>query len=279
MEPEQHRRLTAEAVAWARTDARVLAVVGVGSTADARRQPDRWSDHDLVIVCRDQASADDLRSTIDWLPSSVVPALVLREPDHGLTIIDRDGHLLELAIAAHDDLDWLAADSAAVLYAVDGTHALAEAALATDRARPPTDDDLRIGRLVKELVIGIHRAGRGELLSAHQRIRGEALALLLSLLAETTPAADEHADPFDPHRRFERIEPELATRLEAGLRRPVLEVAALLVDVAERELGVRRADAVVDLGPARAALARALRGSGDAPAPGMGDRRAGRPDG
>jgi hypothetical protein len=259
MEPDQHRRLTVDVVAWARTDARVLAVVGVGSTAGVRRQPDRWSDHDLVIVCRDRASADELRSSTDWLPSSIVPALVLREPDHGLTVIDHDGHLLELAIAAHDDLDWLAADSAAVLYATDGTRAPLEAALAPSRSRLPTDDgDQRFRLLVKELVIGIHRAGRGELLSAHQRIRGEALALLLSLLAETTPAADEHADPFDPHRRFERIEPTLAARLEDGLRRPALEVAALLIDVAERELGGRHVDAAGDLEPARAALVRAM---------------------
>jgi hypothetical protein len=89
----------------------------------------------------------------------------------------------------------------------------------------------------KQLVVGIKRFARGERLSAHDRIRGEAVRQLLTLAdALSANYPDPGACVVDPFRRFEPRRPELAARLLAALELPTLVCAAVLIDLATAEL-------------------------------------------
>ncbi len=46
-------------------------------------------------------------------------------------------------------------------------------------------------------------------------------------------------DSLDPHRRFERVHPELAARVDAALRLDAENAARTLLDLAEQTLGER----------------------------------------
>ena len=93
------------------------------------------------------------------------------------------------------------------------------------------------------VLVGAGRHLRGEALSGAVLVRGEAVRDLLALLATAIPA--ERAtllDDLDPHRRFERVHPELAAEIEALGRAGTLEAAFGLLALAERELRPRLPD-------------------------------------
>lgn len=114
MDPERHERFTRELTRWAEDTDDVVGLVGVGSTAGTDRQPDRWSDHDILIVTRPGA-AEGLRRSTAWLPDAQRIVLAFDEPDHGLTAIYDDGHLIEAAVAEINDVGWFRADAYRVL--------------------------------------------------------------------------------------------------------------------------------------------------------------------
>lgn len=226
MELEQHAALTARFVGWAARSESVVGVVGVGSTSGAR-PADRWSDHDLLIVTRDADEAARLRRVPSRLPLPDRSLLVFTEPDHGLTVIVDDGHLLELAICGMEELGWFAADRHRVLFDRGGVAlALEQAVHRRELAAPTVDDriEARYRHLVKELVIVIGRLGRGERISAHRHLQTVVDDLLVLLQHAGRIGADARSDPYDPARRLEWTDPELAARLEVALTAP-LELA------------------------------------------------------
>ena len=90
------------------------------------------------------------------------------------------------------------------------------------------------------LIVGLGRDAWGESLSAHERIRGQALTLLLSLARDFAPAEnDTPTDNRDPYRRVERAHPEIRGRLTAGLGAPLPELAATMLSLLEAHLSDR----------------------------------------
>jgi len=90
---------------------------------------------------------------------------------------------------------------------------------------------------VKELVIGLGRYGRGETLSANQRIRGPAMTNLLSLLGDFLHSDQAQTqDNLDPHRRFELAHPAYASRLNQAIESPIPELANEMLRIADETL-------------------------------------------
>jgi hypothetical protein len=90
-----------------------------------------------------------------------------------------------------------------------------------------------VGRFVVEMIIGLGRLGRGELLSANELIRGRAVTSLLRSVSAWSSSDSEVLDNLDPHRRFELAYPGIAERIERSLGRPLIEVAQSLVETAD----------------------------------------------
>lgn len=207
----------------------VVGLVLVGSTA-ARERQDEWSDHDFFVVTED-AAAEQMRTTLDWLPDHLTIALAVRETAHGLKVVYNSAHVLEFAIFTRLELANAGANSYEV--ALDrGGIAEAMVALAA-RPRPQPDDARNLGLFIAHLLIGVGRARRGETLVAGQAIRSYAVDRFLTILAHRNP--DPRLDDLDPFRRVEKVFPNLG--LDAALSQPPEAAARAVLAIAERELG------------------------------------------
>src|SRR5690606_5188149 len=126
---------------------------------------DEWSDHDFALVTI-PAHEDDFRHDLSWLPASSSIALSVVEHHGGVKVVYDDGHVLEFGIASLESLSGWSGNAVRVLVDKGGV----SEAVASMVAKPlPTGsrDDARDVRLVcTQVLIGVGRARRGELLSA-----------------------------------------------------------------------------------------------------------------
>jgi predicted nucleotidyltransferase len=226
-----------ELVAAAEARPEIVGLVGFGSTAEKERA-DEWSDHDLAVITT-AGHEHRLRHELGWLPHAERIALAVVDRHDAVTVVSDAGEVLEFGVATVEDFAGWAANRAEVLLDRDGVTAVVRSML----ARPAPGDAVDVGQetrvaLVK-LLVGAGRARRGELLTAHRDIRGEALEHLLTAWAAALPGDRAALDSLDPHRRFERVHPELAARADAALRLDVDGTARALLDLAEETLGHR----------------------------------------
>lgn len=235
MNAETYRRYLSEFVAWAEAEPEVVGLVAVGSTARLRREPDRWSDHDLVAI----TPADAVSTMVErgaWFPDAGSVAVRFADPERCINAIYDDGHLVELAVTDPDDLAWLGPSEHRLL--VGDRHLaarLADVGTHGPDVLPGDDGDVDVPyhRFVKELVVGAARLRRGEFFSASQRIRGNALHLLLELVAATVDTdRPDVLDRLDATRRFHLAYPDLARGLEPALDGSLGACARTLVAVA-----------------------------------------------
>jgi hypothetical protein len=233
---------TRRLVDWARSRGDVLGVVALGSTAATTHPPDRYSDHDVFVVTVDGA-ARALRDDVGWLPDAERIALCHADTEHGRGVVYDDGHLVELAVFDLSELHVVRVNAFRVLYdAGDIAERLAGLAASTTAWAGEIDPDgsARFAAFVEQVIVGVSRHARGELLSANERIRGQALTHLLGLIRDFVPAErPAAADNLDPHRRFEQTHPALGRRLCDALGSPLGDLAGLLVEIAERYVAPR----------------------------------------
>lgn len=221
--------------ARAQADPDVVGLVGLGSTAE-RDRVDEWSDHDFALVTRPD-SQERFRAGTDWLPDAESIALRLREHHGGGKVIYDDGSVLEFGVADLADLAGWSANAYEVLYD-DGGVAEAMVAVAAKPLPAGEFDDARdAGLVLTQILIGVGRARRGELLSAGQSIRSEALGYLLGILGRRVPATGpQRLDSLDPRRRFETAHPIIAARIDDLLTRRPEQCARALLDLTEELL-------------------------------------------
>lgn len=255
MELSEYRRFVEHLVETARTNSDVIGLVALGSTADASRAPDVWSDHDVWVVVRD-GLAETLRDDPSWLPDAERIVGYYPETKHGRSVVYDDGHLLELAVFDDQELEITKANDYRVLYDAGGIEPrLAAIAARTLSERAPAPGHAA-GRFVTQVLIGMGRYGRGELLSANQLIRELAVSSLLEVVAATMPSTDPGVlDNIDPRRRFEMAYPGLAARIDQKLGESIVDLAQTLVDLAA-ELEAPGVEAAQ--GPTLAALQAAI---------------------
>ncbi|ABL84124.1 MULTISPECIES: hypothetical protein [unclassified Nocardioides] len=220
-------------VATAQASDDVVGLVAFGSTAD-RSRTDAGSDHDFAWITVSGA-APRWRRDPRWLPDSDRIVLHVIEHHGGVKVIYEDGHRLEFGVAElHDFATWAGAPARALV----GGDAV-EAAVRQVVARRPegAPDAARSARLfVTQLLSGMERYHRGELLSASGLIRGEAVEHLLRTVTLRLPGDLESLDPLDPRRRFELVHPRLADRIEHICRQPLDVAGSQLLDLAVEEL-------------------------------------------
>jgi lincosamide nucleotidyltransferase len=230
VDERRYQRFLRELTAWALEDPRVIGLVALGSAAYRTHTPDEWSDHDIWVVTG-QGNALVLRDDPAWLPDAARIVGWFVETTHGRSAVYEDGHLVEVAVFEDPELEIARANDFRVLYDAGGIEERLNGI--AERTASEAGDDAAsghaVGRFVVEMIIGLGRLGRGEFLSANELIRGRAVASLLRAVAGSGQGL---LDSLDPHRRFEKVYPDLAERLNQGLQLPLVEVAEALVDVA-----------------------------------------------
>jgi hypothetical protein len=213
MDRASYERFTAELMGSLGDRPDVLGLVAVGSMAGG---PDTWSDHDFLVIADPGATAA-LRADRTWLPDHERLVLHFQETPHGMKGVYDDGHLVEYAVFAPDEIALAALNRTRVLLdRTDVTDRVA-ATVAGTPDRVPEDaesDDCLHGQLLTALLVGVQRHRRGEHLSGIDFVHRFALRHFLVLLARHVEAERPEAkDNLNPFRRVERAYPEVGAEL------------------------------------------------------------------
>ena len=219
----------------ARRSPDVVGLAGFGSTAD-RSRVDEWSDHDFAWVTEPGAE-DTYRYDLSWLPGSEQITLSVVEHHGGVKVIYDDGRVLEFGITSLANFVNSAGNRIEVIVDKGGVAEAVSAILHKPLPEGEPDASVCARLVLTQLLIGVGRARRGEVLSAGRSIRDEAVAYLLTALAATLPGDRARLDTLDPRRRFDFVHPEIAARIESAIRLEPESAARGILDVAEAELG------------------------------------------
>ena len=215
----------------------VLGLVAAGSFASG---PDEWSDHDFLVIASPDATAA-LRADPSWLPHHERLVLHFRETAHGMKGVYDDGHLVEYAVFAPDEIAQARLNRTRVLFdRADVTVRVADAVAGTpdlEAAEAESDDHLH-GQFLTALLVGVQRHRRGEHLSGIDFVHRFALRHFLVLLARHGEAARAEArDNLNPFRRVELAYPAVGAELGRIFATGDLEETALgLLDLAAQVL-------------------------------------------
>ncbi len=237
MEKAAYEAFTAELVGNLGDRSDVLGLVAVGSMADG---PDVWSDHDFLVIA-DPGAAEALRTHLTWLPAHERIVLSFRETAHGVKAVYDDGHLVELAVFAPDEIGLALLNRTRVLLdRADVTDRVAAVVAGTpDRIPEVAESDAYLeGQLLTGLLVGVQRHRRGEHLSGIDFVHRYALRHFLVLLARHVEAdRPEVKDDLNPFRRVELAYPDVGAELGRLFATGDLEVTAQgLLELAARVL-------------------------------------------
>jgi hypothetical protein len=238
----EYDRLTELLSAQLGGDARVLALIALGSTALPERR-DYYSDHDFWVVVT-PGSRTAFLEDVSWLPDTENLVSSTRTGGRGLIGLYATGHVIELVIFEPEELSEGKLGAYRILFDRHGIEEqLAEIARRSG-GRPPTPDERsECEHLLVILLTGATRAARGEQLSAHKYIRYFAPDFLIGLLVRNKPSANaELIDRLDAWRRFDQLDPAVAADLRAAVGLPAIEAALCLLEIAERELSAALPD-------------------------------------
>lgn len=236
MTAAEHEQFTQRLQANLEADERVLALVALGSTAVAERR-DAFSDHDFWVIVQPGAKAA-LQDDIAWLPDVQESVATVRISGFGLLVLYTTGHMVELAISEPHELSEGKLDAYALLFDRCHIGAKLNEIAARSGTRPTAEKDIiDCTRALMAVLTGAGRVARGEYLAAHKYLRYSVPAFLLDILGcYKYPPRPPLGDCLDPWRRWEQIDPAVAAELRAVIELPLAEVAAGLLDLADREL-------------------------------------------
>lgn len=236
MNSEQYEAFTQTLQQNLEQDARVLALIALGSMADAKRR-DEGSDHDFWVVVAPDAQEDFLNE-LSWLPGHTSIAFALRQAGCYYTVLYQDGHIAEFAVFALAQLERAKTNAYRILFSKSRDIETIVQTLydrTCQEAGLPDSDYRVLGFFLVELWTGLARYQRGEYLSAHKLIMQNAVDSLLSLLVRQLPLPDESKlDNLDRRRRFEQCYPALGKEIAALLLLDSLSAAAHLLEIADR---------------------------------------------
>jgi hypothetical protein len=216
----------------------VTGLVAVGSMSKKDHLPDEWSDHDFFVIVK-SGYQKYFRENLSWLPDFENILLSFQETEHGLKVFYNNGHLIEFAVFDQEELFLAKINSYRIL--IDKANIKKNIEKIKDKTTIQTssysDNELLIEQFITNLVVGIGRYNRGEIISAHQFVKTSALKKLL-LLIEKNNDLDKNIilDNLDPLRRFEFVYPELGAEINNLLLKPIPKAAEELLNILEREL-------------------------------------------
>ncbi len=245
MNAEKYQEYTTALQANLEQNPEVIGLVALGSMAKQDYQPDRWSDHDFFVMTK-SGKQEELRQNLTWLPNHENIVLALRETEHGLKVLYRDGHLVEFAVFDTKELYLSKVNRYLLLFEREEDIAQHLTNIKTSAPPPqnnPQEDFKEISMFLCNLLIGVGRHKRGEQLSGHEFVKTFAFYSLIFLLEKHLPGQrKEILDNLNHLRRFELVYPELGFELNTALLEETPQAALTLMAVAERELASKIPD-------------------------------------
>lgn len=211
----------------------VIGLVFLGSAADHSRV-DEWSDHDFYLVVKN-GLGEKYRNDLGWIPDIEHAILTPRETAHGLKVVFDDGRVLEFAVFEDNELELSAANHWMV--SVDKQAITERMQKIAERSRPVGSPEFstEFELFLAQLLIGVGRFRRGEVLTAGQFIRSYIVKRLITLtrLAHApVPGSESKEDNLDGFRRFELQYPSIARRIEDAMQATVETAAQQLLKIA-----------------------------------------------
>lgn len=211
----------------ARPDA--LALIGLGSVGVETARLDAWSDLDFFVVVAPGAKAAYV-DRLGWLAAAQPLAWHYRNAVDGHRALMDDGVFCEFAVFEPAELAAIPFAPGRVVWQRAG----APGGLERPRRALPDpalpDRGWLVGEALSNLVVGLSRLARGEVLAATRLIQGHAVDRWLQLTEALWPGAGTR-DPFALERRFEQRHPPQVATLAAcvpGYRGNVEAARALL---------------------------------------------------
>lgn len=216
--PDPARRLLGrlEAIGQAlatRPDA--LALIGLGSVGIETARLDAWSDLDFFVVVAPGAKAAYIDS-LDWLATAHPLVWHFRNTVDGHRALMDDGVFCEFAVFEPAELAAIPfAPGRVVWQRPEAPQGLERPQRVLPDAALP-DRGWLVGEALSNLVVGLSRLARGEVLAATRLIQGHAVDRLLQLVEALHPGGGAR-DPFVRERRFEQRHPPQVAALAAWL--------------------------------------------------------------
>ena len=243
MDPIGYEAYTQELTSRLEADARVLALIALGSMAEPALR-DGYSDHDLWLVVAPGTEPDFL-ADLAWLPRPASDRLaVVRFGTRGASILYTDQQVTEFAVFTEASLASQPTDRYRLLVDRLGLESRLPALVATAQTRRAEMDRWpdAIANLALVVWTGVLRHRRGEFLASQKYLRYHAVEAILSVAQAAGRLAHPASNFLDPWRRLESINPRLAAGLLSSFSQPAPAAARTLLDVAEVELRPYAAD-------------------------------------
>jgi hypothetical protein len=184
----------------------VIALLGLGSAGVERERFDDHSDLDFFVIVDDGAKTRYLED-LDWLQAPCPVSYSFANDRIGRKALYADGVFVEYAVFTVDELTRLPVTGARIVWQ------RADAPAGLDRcgplpAGPPFDTvEFHLNEALTNLYVGLHRALRGEQLTATRFIQSFAVDRIIALLHLTQQRATATRDVFEPSRRVEQAFP------------------------------------------------------------------------
>ena len=178
-----------------------LALIGLGSVGRDLHRLDEHSDLDFFAVVEDDAKGGYL-NRLDWLEAAAPVAFSFANTVDGRKVLFDDGIYAEYAVFTLAELRQAAYPPGRLVW----QRADAPAGLELPLRPPPVperDPAFLVHEALTNLLVGLHRAARGERLSAQRLIQVNAVDRLLHLL-ELSSGGGQRQDLFAPERGVER---------------------------------------------------------------------------
>ena len=236
MDPARYDAFTQALVERLAPDPRVLALLGIGSLADAGIR-DQYSDHDVWLVVTPGSEAAFLED-LTWLPNASDHLAVIRFGTRGATVLYQDAHVVELAVLSEATLAGQPTDRVAVL--LDRAQLTARLPPVVEAARTRRIAQDRWPDAVANFAVlvwtGVLRHHRGELLAAHKTLFHHAIDRFLCMARGAGLLDDRSATFLDPWRRLEKVHPAMAAAVARTLTLPPPMAGLALLDLADTYL-------------------------------------------
>lgn len=221
-------------------DDRVLGLVALGSMAEPIRR-DQWSDHDFWVITQTGAQEDFL-TDLSWLPNAQDIMLPFRQATQYYTVLYRTGHSVEFAVFDRDQMQNGKTDRYDILFdkatiATDMQRIQAQTITSVRAEHDAVPDTKIFNYFFLQLLVGVQRHFRGEVLSSQDYICFMAVNNLLSLIHRYIPPQHPTMrDTFDTRRHFERLYPAIAQEITLCLTQASPVAALGLLDIADKRL-------------------------------------------
>jgi hypothetical protein len=237
MNTAQYQRFTDHLLQTLSAYPQVCGLVTVGSMAAVDYMPDEWSDHDFFLIV-EPGGQEFFRTDFRWLPDPDDIVFSYRETAHGVKVFYRSAHLVEFAVFDRQELSLARINRYRVLLDRGGIEALMSGIRQETIAATHVSDRMWLfGQFLSNLLVGVGRHRRGELMSAFVFVKYNAARHLALLCHQCLESPTKNLlDNLDPFRRLERAFPEESRILSELLRLDTPQSAVALLGFAQERL-------------------------------------------